>query len=89
MAKWLEEQGATLVVAGYPIAMGDKSPKKEEYIQFQKELEEVLSCDMISDYSDYMYEYDCFLDTQYHLLSEFAADRTRQLICDLREWMSK
>lgn len=89
LAKWLEERGATLVVAGYPIAMGDKSPRREEYIQFQKELEEVLSCDMISDYTDYMYGYECFLDTQYHLLSEFAADRTRQLICDLREWMSK
>lgn len=89
LAKWLRERGADLVVAGYPIAMGYKSPKKEEYIQFQKELEEVLKCDLISDYTDYMYEYECFLDTQHHLLSEPAADRTRQLIFDLREWMSK
>ena len=58
-------------------------------MQFQKELEEVLKCDLISDYTDYMYDYDCFLDTQHHLLSEPAADRTRQLISDLREWKSK
>lgn len=86
LAKWLEERGATLVVAGYPIAMGDKSPSKEEYIQFQMELEEALECDMISDYTDYMYGYECFLDTQYHLLSETAVVRTRQLISDLKKW---
>lgn len=89
LAKWVEERGATLVVSAYPIAMGDKSPKAEEYIQFQRELEKVLECNLISDYTDYMYEYDCFLDTQHHLLSEPAADRTRQLICDLKEWMSR
>ena len=26
------EKGATLVIAGYPIADGDMTPKKEEYI---------------------------------------------------------
>lgn len=87
LAKWLEERGAILVVSAYPIAMGDKSPKEEEYVQFQEELEAVLECDVISDYTDYMYGYECFLDTQYHLLSEPAADRTRQFICDLKEWM--
>lgn len=86
LTKWLEKKGATLVIAGYPIADGEMTPKKEEYIKFQEELEETVECEVISDFTDYMYDYKYFFDTKFHLITEGAKMRTVQLISDLREW---
>lgn len=86
LAKRLEKKGATLVIAGYPIADGKMTPKKEEYVRFQEELEKAVECEVISDFTDYMYDYKYFFDTKFHLITEGAKMRTVQLISDLREW---
>lgn len=84
----LKSKGATLLIAGYPIGMGEKTDDKEEFIDFQKELEEMLECPVISDYTDYMYEYSYFYDFNYlHLNSEGVTLRTRQLISDIERWL--
>ena len=87
--KRLKSQGATLLIAGYPIGMGEKTDNKEKFITFQAELEENLECPVISDYVDYMYDYSYFYDYNYlHLNSEGAVLRTRQLISDLERWLA-
>ncbi len=84
--KWLKERGATLLVAGYPIGDGELTVKKKEFIEFQKKLEEKLDCTVISKYTDYMFDYKYFYDTEWHLSSEGADIRTVQLIEDIKNW---
>ncbi|MCM1122643.1 MAG: hypothetical protein NC416_08670 [Eubacterium sp.] len=86
--RYVTDRGAYLVVAAYPIADGEFTPPETEYLQFQTELQEALDCPVISDYRDYFLDYDYFYDTAYHLTTEGAAIRTRQLIQDLRQWMT-
>ena len=52
---YLESKGATMVVAGYPIGDGEFTPDREDFIAFQKQLQEELDCQVISDYTDYFY----------------------------------
>lgn len=87
--RYVTDCGASLVVAAYPIADGEFTPPEEEYVLFQTELQEALDCPVISDYRDYFFDYDYFYDTQYHLTSEGADMRTKQLICDLENWMEQ
>lgn len=68
--QWLKERGATLLVAAYPIGNGELTAPKEEFETFQKELEDALDCPVISQYTDYMYDYDYFYDTEFHLTDE-------------------
>lgn len=56
--------------------------------QYQGELEEGLECDVISYWKDYTYPKEYFYDTEYHLTSEGADVRTRQLISDLKAWQN-
>lgn len=84
---YLGKQGATLLIAGYPIAYGEYTPDKEKYVEFQEELEKQMNCPVISDFTDYMYEYEYFFDTELHLTSEGASRRTGQLITDLQTWL--
>ena len=84
LADWLEERGAVLVVAAYPIAEGELTSPKEEFVEFQQELEQKLTCEVISDFTDYMYEYDYFYDSPLHLTVEGTDLRTKQLIEDLK-----
>ena len=56
-----------------------------DYQAFEDELIEKLDCPVISSYSDYMYDYDYFYDTVYHLVDDGVEMRTSQLISDL-EW---
>lgn len=82
------ERGATMLVAGYPIAYGEYSEfSKDEVIAFQTQLDQELDCDMISDYTDYMYPYHYFYNTVLHLNEEGAKARSYQLISDLKRWM--
>lgn len=83
---WLQERGAYLVVAGYPIGNGEYTAPKEEFVALQKELERKLVCPIISDFADYMFEYKYFYDTDLHLTSEGADIRTEQLIVDIKMW---
>lgn len=84
--KWLNQQGATLLIAGYPIGNGDMTVDSAEYINFQTDLAARLDCTVISDYTDYMFDYSYFYDTYFHLTSEGAVLRTQQLIADLQHW---
>ena len=83
LAVWLEERGATLVVAAYPIADGELTSAREGFVEFQEELEQKLECEVISDFTDYMYDYDYFYDSPLHLTVEGTDLRTKQLISDL------
>lgn len=89
LAQWLQSKGATLVIAGYPIGNGQFTPAPEEYATFQTQLENAVDCDIISNFTDYMFDYKYFYDTNLHLTSEGAKLRSQQLIKDLKEWMKK
>lgn len=82
---YLKERGATLVVAGYPIGKGEYTPEEQGFVEFQKELEEKLDCQVISDYRDYFFEYKYFYNSFLHLTNEGAKMRTEQLIKDLEK----
>lgn len=84
LAKWLSERGATLVVAAYPIGDGELTVDAKEFVKFQEKLEEKLVCEIISDYTDYMFDYEYFYDTSLHLTVEGTELRTKQLIEDLK-----
>lgn len=85
--QYVSSQGATMVVAGYPIAYGKYSTYTEaDFEEFSKSLQEALDCDVISDYTDYFFPYDYFYDTHLHLTQEGADVRTAQLIADLKAW---
>lgn len=84
---YLSERGATLVVAGYPIAYGKyASFDQSDFIAFKSDLQEVLNCQIISDYTDYFYPYNLFYNTTLHLTEKGAEIRTDQLIADLQNW---
>lgn len=83
---YLTEQGATLLVAGYPIANGEKTPDIKIYMNFQNELREKLNCPVISDYTDYMFDYEYFFNTEWHLNDRGGELRTNQLIKDIEGW---
>lgn len=86
---YITQQGASLVIAGYPIACGVYSQFTEsDLIRFQSALRDAVSCDVISDYTDYLFPYSMFYDTALHLTQEGAQIRTRQLIADLKQWQT-
>ena len=85
LAEWLQERGAKLVIAAYPIGDGELTADQEEFIRFQDELETRLECEVISDYTDYMFDYEYFYDSHLHLTTEGADLRTKQLIEDLKK----
>lgn len=84
--RYLSDRGATLLVAGYPIANGSHTVHTDEFIRFQEELAASLECAIISNFADYMLDYSYFYNTSLHLNSEGANIRTRQLIDDIKKW---
>lgn len=87
--EYLEERGATLLVAGYPIAKGELTVDAKEFSDVWTLLSDELECDVISDCTDYMFDYEFFYDTEYHLNSQGVALRTEQLIKDINNWKNK
>lgn len=88
--QYITEQGATMVVAGYPIAYGEYSDFTEtDFENFQNELDNELDCEIISDYTDYFYPYKYFYNTVLHLTEEGTEIRTNQLISDIQNWKDK
>ena len=84
---YLSQKGATLLIAGYPIGNGEVTDDKKLFEDFQRELEEGVDCQVISDFTDYMYDYSYFYDYNFlHLNTEGARIRSEQLIKDLRKW---
>lgn len=86
--EYLNNHGATLLVAGYPIGNGKYTTDIEQFIHFQNELTERLNCPVISNYLDYMFDYSYFYNTPLHLNSEGADLRTNQLIADIQRWQT-
>lgn len=84
---YMEEQGASLVVAGIPIGKGEFTADEEVFVDFQERLQEELDCEVISDFRDYMFDYNLFYDTSLHLTTEGAKVRTQQLISDLKKYI--
>lgn len=85
---YCEKQGAKLVIAGFPIASGEYTPPKEDFIAFQNELDKKLDCQIISNFTDYFIDYQYFYDTRYHLIDKGVEIRTNQLIEDLENWIN-
>ncbi len=86
--KYCREKGASMVVVGYPIAYGEYAEFTEkDFEEFQMELESVLDCDVISDYTHYFFPYSYFYNTELHLTDRGAEVRTSQLISDLKNWI--
>jgi hypothetical protein len=87
--EYLQKRGATLLVAGYPIGKGELTAPEEEFVAFQEELASKLTCTVISDFRDYMFDYKYFYNTQFHLTDEGTILRTKQLILDLQNYLDK
>lgn len=87
--KYIKSRGATLLVAGYPIAEGEFTPSKERFDKFQQELASRLDCEIISNYRDYFIPYKYFYDFTLHLDEEGVIIRTQQLIKDIKRWQNK
>lgn len=88
LQSFLEERGATLYVAGYPICVSDITPTEDEYDAFEKDLKEKLGHTkehpiVISHYNDYRYDLSYFYDSYLHLTDSGKVMRTEQLYEDL------
>ncbi len=86
--RYLNEQGATMLIAAYPIGYGKYTPPADEFEAFENELRSKVDCDVISHYTDYFIPYDLFYNTNLHLSEEGAEIRTKLLIEDLHNWMN-
>ncbi len=86
--EFCNDRGATMLIAGWPIADGDYNFSKSVYGDFREELQEAVDCAVISDFKDYCYDYYYFYDTNLHLTDYGVQMRTRQLIEDLDRWKS-
>lgn len=86
---YLTSKGATLVIAGYPIAVSDHTPTPEEYAQFQEDLQSKLDCPVISDYNEYRMEPGYFYDSYLHMTDAGIARRTGLLIQDLQKYFDQ
>lgn len=84
---YLNERGAKLVIAGYPIMYSRLNVDDEYMDTYQKDLETGFECAVISDWRDYAYPDEYFYDTEYHLTTEGAKIRTKQLISDLKNYL--
>ncbi len=86
---YIATHGATLLIAGFPIADGDFTPSTVQYLHFEKELRSILNPELISHFTDYFIPYDLFYNSSLHLSEEGAVVRTNLLINDLTRWMNK
>ena len=85
----VNDKGASVVIAGYPIAYGEYSDfTAEDFDDFEQKLRKYAECDVISKYSDYFFPYSYFYNTQLHLTEEGAAVRTDLLASDLKAWLN-
>ena len=87
MNAFCQERGATCLLAAYPIPYGEYSPAEESFWEMSEVLKTNIDCELISDYTDYFFDYEYFYDSQYHLTTEGTDLRTKQLIKDLQNWM--
>lgn len=78
--------GGIMYIAGYPIAIkeADIEEQKIAFDDFSTDLQRQLNCKVISNYSDYLFDYKYFFNTRLHMTAEGARLRTEQLVKDLR-----
>lgn len=86
--RYVIEHGGIMLVAAFPVVASKHTPPAEEYVHFQEKLAASLDCPVISDFTDYFLDFDCFYDTPYHLTNEGAMLRTNQLIVDLQSYLA-
>lgn len=86
---YCKNKGATLLVAAYPICVGQYTPDRAEYEIFQDQLQKEIDCTVISDYRNYMLDYKYFYGNVLHLNDAGVSIRTELLIDDLLQWIEK
>jgi len=87
--KTVVQQGATLLIAAYPIAYHDKAPAVEEYQAFQKALETKIDAPVISNYTEYCLDPKYFYNTYLHLTTQGARVRTQLLSGDFQKYRNE
>ena len=86
--QYLYDRGATMLIAGYPIADCAYTPPKEQYDALQEELCLKLDAPVISNFRDYFYPESYFFNSALHLNTIGKEARTQQLICDLKNYFT-
>lgn len=88
---YLNERGAEMVVAAYPVILPENSDEEfnTKFRNFEQELAARLECPVISEFTDYFYDQSYFFDTIHHLNDNGVKLRTQQLIDDLTVYMEK
>ena len=82
---YCQGQGATLLIAGFPVYDYEETPDKSEYDTFEEELRSRVDCQVISHFSDYFIGQEYYYDTILHLTDEGDRIRTQILIDDLKQ----
>lgn len=88
LSQYLDDCGATMLIAACPVADSINTPPKEEYDTIWEDMSLKLDAPIISDFKDYFYPETYFYDTPYHLNTVGKEVRTRQLISDLRGYFT-
>lgn len=81
---YLTSRWAALVVAAYPIPCENPDSVQYEYSIFRDELASKLDCEIISDYTSYLFPYSYFYDSGLHLNDNGRRIRTNLLLDDLQ-----
>lgn len=84
----LTAQGATMLIAGYPIADTSARATDAEFDAAEALLREQLDAPVISHYTDYIYPCEDFFNSKYHLNNVGKELRTQQLIADLSAYLA-
>lgn len=87
MNQYCIEKEATMLIAGYPICASKSESNIQDITYFENELKSRLTCEVISNYVDYMYSNEYFYDTALHLTTQGAELRTNQLIKDIIKYL--
>ena len=84
----LTAQGATLLIAGYPIADTSARSSDADFDAFEASLRSQLNAPVISHYTDYIYPCEDFFNSAFHLNNVGKELRTQQLIADLTAYFA-
>lgn len=87
--QYLTDRGATMLIAGFPIADTPLGPEKPVYEAFEAELNAKMDAPVISDFDEYVFPESYFFNTGFHLNNVGKEARTRQLICDLERYLAE
>ena len=84
---YCKSKGVMVVISGSQILSGLEGFNIEEYNKFQYDIENMVECPVISDFTDYIFDKKFFYMSNLHLTNEGAKLRTLQLISDLNEFL--